>query len=177
MIIISGKAQVGKTTTANMIKNYCTSLNIKSVVTSYAKYIKMYTKDITDWNGEEEDKPREVLQSLGDVIRDYLKKLDFLIKRLDEDIDFYKLFVNICIIDDARYPEEIDFFKQKYASETISIQIQRPDFESNLKFKEKNHKTEQMLDNYNHYDYTIINDGTLEDLKDKVQKLLRGVIK
>lgn len=175
IFIISGKAGTGKTTSANMIKDYLKSKGQNSVVTSYSKYIKMYAKEITTWDGNEEIKPREILQELGGVIRHYLNKKDFFLKRLDEDIDLYKLFAKACVIDDARLPEEIEYFKRKYQRSVISVHIERPNFKTELSEREMTHETEQGLDNYSVYDYTIVNDGTLEDLRIKVYAMTKGM--
>lgn len=172
--LISGKARHGKTSTANYIRDYFSSVGLKSVVTSYAKYIKMFAMELTDWNGSDDDKPRELLQTLGcEVIREKLGKEDFFIKRLDDDIDVYSEFVSNVIIDDARLPIEIDYFKNKYPMQVKSIKVIRPNFENNLTNKEQNHSTELALDEYSGFDYIIYNDGTLDDIKDKIFDLMK----
>ena len=176
--LISGKARHGKTTTALMIKKYLEKKGIKSVVTSYGKYIKMYTKEITDWDGNEENKPRDILQQLGtEIIREKLGKNEYFVRRLDEDMDIYNEFVSAVMIDDVRLPIEIDYFKEKYPSRVKTIHIERKNFENDLSIEQKNHATEVGLDNYFKYDYTILNDGTLDDLNDKVEKLIEGIDK
>ncbi len=174
--LISGKARHGKTTSANMIKDYYKSLGKNSLVTSYGKYIKMYVKEITDWDGRDETKPRELLQSLGtEVIRKKLGKEDFYVKRLDEDMDVYNEFVEAVMIDDVRLPIEIEYFKERYPERIKTIHIIRPEFESELTGKQKSHITEVGLDNYSDYDYTILNDGSLEDLREKINTLIEGI--
>ena len=54
----------------------------------------------------------------------------------------------------------------------ISLYVERPNYISELSSENKKHTTETSLDNYDEYDYKIINDGTLEDLRDKVNNLL-----
>lgn len=176
--LISGKARHGKTTTANFIKDYYREIGKKSLVTSYGKYIKMYVKEITDWNGDETTKPREILQSLGtSIIREKLGKQDFYVKRLDEDMDVYNEYVNAVMIDDVRLPIEMDYFIERYPEKIKTIHIIRPEFESDLTDKQKNHVTEKGLDNYSNYDYTILNDGTLDDLRQKAYSIIEGIEK
>lgn len=171
--LISGKARHGKTTTANMIKDYMEFLGKKTIVTSFGKYIKMYAKDIIGWDGVSEPKPRTLLQELGtEVIREKLGKNDLFVKRLDDDFDVYNEYVDVVALDDVRLPIEMDYFKERYPSRIKSIHIERTNFDSDLNTKEQAHITEIGLDNYTDYDYTITNDGTLDDLKSKVIKMI-----
>ena len=47
----------------------------------------------------------------------------------------------------------------------VAIHIERPNFDNGLTEEQKNHPSEKDLDDYDKYDYRIINDGTLEELK------------
>lgn len=177
IFLISGKARHGKTTLAHDIKEYYESIGLKCVATSYAKYIKMYASEITEWDGREETKPRELLQHLGaDVIREKLGKKDFFVKRLQEDIELYRLYSAAVVIDDARTPLEIDYFKELFKDDVISIKIIRPDFQNDLSKSEQKHITEVGLDNYENYDYTIMNDASLDDLKLAASELLKDIV-
>lgn len=138
----------------------------------------MYAKEISDWDGNPDTKPRELLQQLGtEVIREKLGKEDLFVKRIDDDLDVYNEFVDIVCIDDARLPIEIDYFKDRYPNVIKSVHIIRPNFENDLNAKQQKHRTEIGLDNYDKYDYTIMNDGTLDDLRAKIYKLMEGMIK
>ena len=57
----------------------------------------------------------------------------------------------------------------------INIRVIRDGYDSVLSEKEQKHLTETALDEYNSYDYVIHNDGTLDDLKDKVLEVVRKV--
>ena len=170
--LISGKARHGKTTLANMMADCYRDRGVEVVVTSYAKYIKMYATELTSWDGNPDSKPRELLQQMGTDIRKKFGKRDFFIKRLDEDLDIYKNYVNIVFIDDARMPIEIDYFKEKYGSKVKCINILRPNFENDLNILQRAHETEVGLDNYDTYDYTIVNDKSLDDLCEKARDLV-----
>lgn len=176
IFLISGKARHGKTTTGNMIKTFYKQKGHKSVLTSFGKYIKMFVTEISDWDGNPDTKPRTLLQELGtEVIRVKLGMNEFFVKRLEEDIKVYSEYVDTIIIDDVRLPIEMDYYKEKYAKNIICIHIDRPNFKSDLNAKELQHVTEVQLDNYTDYDYTIINDGTLEDLNSKVMNIINEV--
>ena len=106
--IISGKARSGKDTIASIIKEYYESKSKKVITLAYATYLKEYAKRITNWDGQEETKPRELLQNLGvELIKTYIDE-NMLINRIKEDIKVYSYFFDIIIITDARFKEEIE---------------------------------------------------------------------
>ena len=172
--VISGKARHGKDTVALDIKEIYENKGLKVINLAYGSYIKEYAKKISNWDGAEETKPRELLQELGtDIIR---KKIDndFFVRRICEDIKVYSYYFDIITISDARFPNEMDWPK-KYFDNVINIRVIRDGYDSVLSEKEQKHLTETALDEYNSYDYVIHNDGTLSDLKEKVYDVVRKV--
>ena len=174
IFIISGKGHTGKDTTASFIRDYALTKGKKTLKLQFSSYIKMYVKNITDWDGSEETKPRELLQDLGSTIRENIKNT-FFIDRIIDDIKIYSNYFDIITITDARLPEELDLIKEAFPN-SIKLNIQRPNYENNLSLKAKNHITEHALDNYHNFDYIIINDGSLDDLKEKVEQILTNNI-
>ena len=170
--VIAGKARHGKDTTAIAIRK---AYKDKKVINlAYANYIKEFAKKISNWDGKEETKPRELLQTLGtDIVRDKIDK-DFFVKRLCDDIRVYSYYFDIITISDARFPNEIDIPKNFFEN-VISIKVVRNHFESPLTLKQQNHATETALDNYNDFDFVLMNDGTIEDLEVKVEQLVKKV--
>ena len=170
--IFAGVARSGKDTSADYMKEFLEKEGRKVIKLQFSSYIKMYAKEISSWDGSEEEKPRELLQTLGtDIIRN---KIDFyfFINRIIEDIKVYSYFFDAIIISDARLKEEITCVKENFKY-VKSILVERPSYESNLTDKEKKHITEIGLEGYNDYDYTLINDSDLISLKEKVEKLLK----
>lgn len=170
IIILTGKAQSGKNQTASIIKEYNEKQNKKTVIVAYAKYLKDYIKEITNWDGNEETKPRELLQQLGvELIKNKIDE-NMLINRIKEDIEVYSYFFDVIIISDARFKDEIESIKNE---NTIVLNILGK--ENNLTKDQKNHITETALDNYNKYDYIIENNKTLEDLKKQIKKIMEEI--
>ena len=166
IIVLSGKARSGKDTSMEIIKNKYESLGKKVVCLFYASYIKEYAKKISDWDGEDETKPRTLLQILGtDIIRNTIDD-KFFINRIIEDIKVYSKFFDIIIIGDARFPMEIEDIKNSF-NNVISVRINRKDM-NDLTVVEKQHITETALDDYNGYDYIIDNDGLICELESKL---------
>lgn len=172
--LISGKARHGKDTTASIIKEYYEEKGNKVIILQYSSYIKEYAKKISNWDGSEETKPRQLLQQLGtDVIR---KKIDslFFVDAMLKDFKVYSYFFDVIIVSDVRAPEEIDYPKNNFKNVNV-FNVRRVNFDDGLTEEQRNHYTEIALDNYNKFDYIVMNDGNIDDLKNKVNKILEGI--
>ena len=62
IFITAGKANSGKDTTCELIDNYFKLKGKKIVNLQFSSYIKMYAKTLSGWNGDEDTKPRSLLQ-------------------------------------------------------------------------------------------------------------------
>ena len=175
IFIISGKANSGKDTTAEFIDNIVKLQGKKVVNLQFSSYIKMYAKVISGWNGEEDSKPRTLLQQLGtDIIRNKIDNYLF-INRIIEDIKVYSYYFDVITISDARLPEELDMVSDAFEN-VYKLNVVRPNFTSALNKNELKHKTETALDTYDNYEYKIINDGSLQDLNKKIEKIIKEVL-
>lgn len=171
IIMLAGKAKHGKDTTAAMIKEYYEKKGLKVINLQISQVIKKYAQVISNWDGKEETKPRELLQQLGtSIIRGKIDN-DFLIKQVIQDIKVYSYFFDIITISDVRLPNEIEQIKSNFTNACI-FQVIRPDFDNGLTEEQKRHITEMALEDYKDFDGTIINDGSIEALEEKVIKLL-----
>ena len=106
-----------------------------------------------------------LLQKVGtDIVRE---------QRPNFWVDILSLFPNewdFVIIPDSRFPNEIDSLKQAGLS-VIHLRVRRENFESPLTAEQQNHPSETALDHVVP-DFLIVNDGTLEDLYNKVCNLV-----
>ena len=169
IFILSGKARSGKTETAKIIENHYKEK--KCITISFAYYLKDYIKRITDWDGSEDTKPRELLQHIGiELIKNNIDD-KLLINRVLQDIEVFSFFYDIIIISDARLVDEIESIKNKYPN-AISIRISSND-NNNLTAEQKNHITETGLDNYNNFDYFVNN--YYSNLEQAIENILRSV--
>ena len=92
IFIVSGKANSGKDTSCELINNYVKLKGHKSVNLQFSSYIKMYAKVISGWDGNEDTKPRSLLQELGtNIIRNKIDN-EFFIKRIIGDIKVYSYY-------------------------------------------------------------------------------------
>ena len=170
--ILSGKAGNGKNKVASYIGSIFENDTKRTINLSYASYLKEYAKNILGWDGNEETKPREFLQQIGvELIKNTIDSR-MLVKRIVEDIKVYSYFYDVITISDARFPEEIEAIRENF-SNVIVIHIHGLEDKNNLTYLEKKHATEISLDNYNDYDYDIDNSGTLEELKNRVEDIIK----
>ena len=169
IFIISGKARSGKNEISKIIEKYYS--NKKVITISFGHYIKDYAKRISDWDGSEETKPRELLQQLGiELIKNKIDSKLF-INRILQDIEVFSYFYDIIVVNDARLIDEIEILKENFPN-SISIRVIRNNHDNKLTIDQKNHLTEIGLDNYNRFDYIIDND---EKLEEKVINILSEV--
>lgn len=175
IFIVSGKANSGKDTSCDLINNYVRIKNKNSINLQFSSYIKTYAKKISGWDGSEKEKPRTLLQQLGtDIIRDKIDN-NFFINRIIGDIKVYSYYFDFITISDARFPEEIDSIYKEFKN-VYRLRIERPGFVNNLDNNEKKHISEIALDDYNNYDYVVINDSSLEELNNKLRNIVDEVI-
>ena len=173
LFLVAGKAGSGKSEVAKIIKEYYEKKQEKTVITEYSKYLKIFAKEMLDWDGNPDNKPRQFLQEMGLFIRENLKQKDLLINRMKTDMTVYEHFFKNVIISDVRYPEEIISMKEKYP-QAISISVVNETEDSPLTIKQASHKTEHALDNYDGFDYVIHNEF-LQNLKNDVYEILEGL--
>ncbi len=168
--LVAGKSGSGKNTVARIIQEFYQNQNKKALITEYSKYLKLYAKEILNWQGEE-PKPRKFLQDTSITIRDNLDKPLMLVNRMLEDILIYSLYVDVVIISDVRYPEEITEIKNRYP-DTTSIYVINQFAPSKLTLEEQTHITETAFEEYTDFDLTITNDD-LNKLPEKIYNFLK----
>ena len=181
LILISGKAENGKTLTANILQDNLESLGYKVVITRYAYYLKDLAVRYCGWDGKKDNNGRELLQQLGtDIIRQKLNKPMFHVGRICEDIEICQDYVDYVIIDDTRFPNEVYFPKAMFGDKVMTIRISRLNedltpFESSLTEEQKKHISEVALDNFN-FDQTIAA-PTIQSLEKNIKEIIVPKIK
>ena len=165
--IISGKSGSGKSIVSNIIREF---YGDKAIEISLSYYIKDYAKRVSDWDGSEETKPRDLLQQLGiELVKNQIDSKLF-INRVLEDIKVFSYFYDAIIISDARLIDEVETIKNNYPDSKLIRVIGKEN--DKLTDEQKSHITETGLDNYNNYDYVINNSGTKEELKAKIIEII-----
>lgn len=164
VILISGKARNGKDTVASLLQDVLTSDGKRVLITHYADLLKYICRNYLGWDGNKDDNGRRILQYVGtDVIRKRNPTLwvDFIVMILQ----YFSEQWDYVIIPDCRFPNEITTMTDKF--DAVHIRVSRSNFQSPLTAEQKLHPSETALDNVLP-DYYMLNDGTLDDLKQNV---------
>lgn len=167
VILISGKAQHGKDTTADILREELESQGSSVLVTHYADLLKYICKQFFGWNGEKDEIGRTLLQYVGtDVVRQ--KRPDFWVEFISSVLKLFPEEWDYVIIPDTRFPNEIDALI-KDGFHVDYLRVFRPGFQGVLTKEQQMHPSETALD-HREPDFTIVNDGTVEDLRRKIQE-------
>ena len=161
--VLIGHARSGKDTAANFLEQKLGK--VKRI--AFAALLKEQAR-MLGWNGQKDKSGRDFLQHLGDVLKEYHGPgyyADYVVQQLSQDGNY--------IITDCRFLQEYQALADWAAEDpdnrkVVFIRIVRPgDSESDLTEEQKHHASETELDHIRE-DVAIINDGTLEDLQNKI---------
>lgn len=172
IITLSGKARSGKNTLADMLKAEIEECGYNVCEIAFADYLKLICEKHYGWNGVKDELGRSILQQVG---TDKIRKInpDFWVNIVDETIQILKHDYQYFLITDARFPNEIQYFKkQKY--NVLSLYIERPDLQSNLNNEQLQHISENSM-SASDCDLFIIN-SSLQDLKKQARCIVSELI-
>ena len=173
IILISGKAEAGKSTLARMLKEQINSKGMPAVRISFGDAVKKIAFQL-GWDGNKDLKGRNLLQLLGDGVRAYSS--GFWVKKMISQIDSIPGNEATIIIDDARYFNELSIIDNLYPS-VYKIRIRRSKHKSALTEEQMRHPSETELDNHlDMFDHFVFNDGTLDDLREVAKGIVKDVI-
>lgn len=170
VILISGKAQNGKDTTADILCSQLKADGNRVLITHYADLLKFICRSYFGWDGRKDEAGRQLLQYVGtDVIRKKNPNLwvDFVSKMLTcfhENWDYV-------IIPDCRFPNEITAMSDS-GFDTVHIRVVRENFNSPLTKEQQQHPSETALDHVTP-DYYINNGGTIYDLIETIKAWIK----
>ncbi len=165
IIILSGKQFSGKDTVAKFLLEFMPSFK-RIGLGDAIKYEYGKQKGLTF---EEIEKNKSLyradLIALGDWGR--AQDPDYWLKRIIEQD-------NDVIVPDIRVPHELEVFKKHGA---ISIRVEAPRENRALRgvLVKEDDPTETLLDAIETWDYVVQNDGTLEELRAKAQKIAEEI--
>ncbi len=172
IFVIGGKAKCGKNTFGEYLKEQLKDYGYKPCVMHITEPLYEYAKNYFQYDPQKDEKPREFLQQMGtEIIKEKMGKKDFLLNRLYEDIEILSNFFDTFIITDARLIEEFESIEKKYA-DVVSIKLTRKNYDDQLTTEERQHVTENQLDEFKNFDY-IVENRNLKDLKNCALEIVR----
>ena len=171
-ICISGKAQNGKDTSAEIFKNELIIRGHSVLVIHQADLLKYICKAFFNWNGEKDEAGRTLLQQVGtNVIRKV--EPDFWVEFIAKVTGFFKDTWDYIIVPDTRFPNELEKLKANDAN-IFHVRVIREGFKSPLTEEQQQHPSETALDGIES-DFTLINDKGIDDLYGGVVSILDAI--
>ena len=117
ILTISGKAQHGKDTTAEILYDELTKRGHRVLITHYGDLVKYICKSFFGWNEEKDITGRTLLQYVGtDVVRK--EQPDYWVEFILDIINLFGDNWDYVIIPDTRFPNEINVLKRQYDNVT-----------------------------------------------------------
>ena len=156
IVIINGTGGAGKDTFVSFCSEITRVLNVSAV-----DKVKEAAQILVGWNGEKDEVSRKLLVDLKQLSVDYNDApTKYIVSKSEEfkNSDDELMFVHI------REAKEIDKSKELLNAKTLLITNPR------VKLITSNDSDGKV--NEYEYDYYIVNDGTLEDLKNKAVKFV-----
>lgn len=176
VILMSGKAQAGKDTSAQIIKDIAiNNLGIPSdriLIIHFADPLKFVLKNYFGWDGIKDEYGRGLLQRVGtDIIR--AKDEDFWANFTGSLINYLRDFWDLIIIPDARFPNEITVLADM-GLDVTHIRIERNNEDNGLTESQKQHASETAMDSVPP-EYIVDNNDTLDTLRENYMVLLNDM--
>lgn len=173
IITISGKAESGKDTSAQMLKEQLEDLGYNVLICHYADLLKFICKNFFDWDGQKNEEGRTLLQRVGtEGVRKY--NPNYWVEFILEILAFFPDEWDFVLIPDARFPNEINLLKDDNY-DVMAVKVVRTDYENHLTEEQRNHPSETALDDYI-FDYTLLNESTKEGLYANIKSLVSTII-
>lgn len=174
MIIISGRAGVGKTTMAQFMVEHLKSNNNSAAIFSFAAGVKSIAR-FMGWNGDKDERGRKLLQEIGVVGRRYNK--DIWAKLMVDSIFSMGIIPDYIIVDDWRFQNEFKYLKKGDLFYIFKIRVEAPDREILKGTPLYNDISERSLpEGVNSlYDFVVFNNGSLEALKQRSIDILKQI--
>lgn len=169
VICISGHAQNGKDTVAQIARKYLWGFGKKVLIIHNADLLKFVLKQFFHWNGEKDDRGRTLLQYVGtDVIR--AQNPDFWVGFIASMLRMFDSEWDYVLIPDCRFPNEISVLRDA-GFDVIHVNVIREGFDNGLSQEQLEHPSETAMDDIIP-EATIQNNGTLADLTKAVIDLM-----
>lgn len=161
VLIWNGSNQTGKSKSVKFFTKYCngTTFEISTV-----DLLKKIAKEYLGWDGVKDEKGRLFLVNLKKAWVEYNNgPLNYVIDKINKKGADYNFVY-------CREPEEIQKFKDYYGDKLVTILMKKDDREV------ANNESDRNVSNYN-YDYYIDNNGTKEELEERLKQFTENFIK
>ena len=164
IILFSGFARHGKDQSATFLKEELEKSGKTVLIYHFADALKSLCESSYNWiKGDKGPIGRTILQNVGTAYRKNNPECWVNIARQIA----LGCSEEYMLIPDCRYKNEaLGFLDFDYKN----IRIERPNFDNGLTEEQKKHISETEMSTFSEYDYIITNDGSLDDLREKIKK-------
>jgi len=165
LIGISGKKRSGKDTVGAMVVEWLNEHGFDAAQVAFADQLKDEVAEATGVNRrmQEMDKERwrPILQWWGVEFRRHYFGQDYWVSKMTQKL--LAMDEDVAVVTDVRFRDEADFIRD---SGGFVVRVER---ETGL---QDGHSSETDLDGYSEFQATLSNDGTLDDLEEKVYRFM-----
>ena len=161
VFIINGSPTSGKTTFAELLAK-----KKKVMVHSSIDYVKEIATEYFDWDGIKSEESRKFLSDRKHFLIEETDTVELDLKRKYEEFGYSDAEA---LVIDIREASEIEKYKNEF--QAITVLIENPLIGQHL-FNKSDAQVYKTV-----YDYTILNDGTLNDLEKSVDNFIKDVFK
>jgi thymidylate kinase len=173
-ILISGKAGTGKSTFGSLVKKALQEEGYTTTTIPFADNVKYVAKEAFGWDGEKDDKGRQLLQGIGNLGRQYDENL--WVDRVIEmaEVTDTIIPVEFIICDDWRFPNEAKRMAERFTTILVKVEAKEREALKGTEFYDD--VSEVSLDAYEDYYYVVSNESTLEELKNKANSIVSSIL-
>lgn len=183
LVLVGGKAGVGKTTAASYLLDKMTELypGLLMEHTAFAKPIKEIAYSVFHWDGNKDIKGRRLLQVIGtEAGREYNENI--WVEYLENNVLSGLFMPYFVFVDDWRFPNEAYYFDNNLSFEitTIRIESERDKLPNNVSgHPSENSLSQSTVENLEYfpspnfqYNFSVFNNGTMEELNNKLDSIV-----
>lgn len=173
IVLINGVARSGKDTFAEMLVPYLCNNDKTGFILPNAFGVKEVASKVYGWNGDKDERGRSLLIDITNTGYKYdsmfwEKYANNHLKCLEKQI---KHKFDYVVVPDFRYPITQQYYNA-LGYRVVTIYVARPDYDNELGVN-KYDVSEMPMDI--DFDYTVINDSDLENLKEYAKRIAKDI--
>lgn len=167
VIGISGKAEAGKSTFAQFLKEALERKHYRVLLINYGDYVKFIAEKYYNWNGEKDEVGRALLQHIGTEQGRLQVDENIWTDMVIRTVEVAERDYDVTIVADCRFPNEYERW-YKFGYNIMKLRVERPQYENKLTNEQRKHASETSLDGYPGM-ISIINSGDLNSFEELAQ--------
>ena len=147
IVLISGKARHGKTSTAIIAEKHIKRMGLNALHINFADYVKFICRKYFGWDGKKDERGRNILQHVGtDIIR--ARDENFWVDMVIRFAQATQTDYDVMLIGDWRFPNEYTRWLKSGMDEVIRVRVYRPGYDNGLTAEQNAHLSEVALDDF-----------------------------